>query len=84
METGLEQDSKWLDDWKALPGVFRREAVAAYLRKAGCTVSRQRLSDLELALLQRGSAAVDEKLRLTIAGGKLRLVERRDPQQRRN
>ncbi len=84
LETGLEENSKWLENWKSLPEVLRREAVASQLRQAGCTVSRRRLSDLELALVQRGSAAVDEKLRLTVAGGKLQLVKRRDPQQRRN
>lgn len=63
-------------EWRALPAHLRRQAVAARLREHGRTVSPARLRDLEGALLARGSAGVDARLRLTVRGGPLRAAPR--------
>jgi tRNA(Ile)-lysidine synthase len=72
VEQGLNPDGQnWAADWKSLPSVLRREAIAQELRRQGHTVSPTRLQNLETALLGRGSAAIDQWQRLSVAGGGL-------------
>ena len=65
-------------EWLEAAGPQRRRAVEIVLRQAGYTTHPARVRDLEGALLRRGSAHIDARFRLTIAGGPLRLVPRRD------
>ena len=64
-------------DWRGLPSLLRREAVAARLRAVGATVSPARLADLEGALLARGRAGIDADLELVLEAGDLAVVTRR-------
>jgi tRNA(Ile)-lysidine synthetase-like protein len=66
--------------WVEAAGPQRRRAIQIVMQRAGYTTHPARLHDLEGALLRRGSANLDEQARLTIAGGALRLVPRRDVQ----
>ena len=61
------------DDWPALPGYLRRQALAVELRAVAATVSPARLRDLEGALLRRGQARIDRDHALNLSGGRLRL-----------
>lgn len=70
----LVQSGDWLD----AAGPQRRRAIELVLRRAGYARPPARVQDLEGALLRRGSANLNETHRLTIAGGPLRLVPRRD------
>jgi len=77
LEDGLQVDEEgpnWLGQWKALPSVIRREAVADLLRQHGHKVSPTRLRNLETALLAHGSAAINKSERLSISGGRLRCL----------
>ncbi|MCH2101208.1 MAG: tRNA lysidine(34) synthetase TilS [Planctomycetes bacterium] len=65
-------------EWREAAGPQRRRAIELALRVEGFTTHPARVSDLEGALLRRGSANLDAQYRLTIAGGPLRLVPRRD------
>jgi tRNA(Ile)-lysidine synthase len=75
LEQGLSPEgNNWSAQWKSLPAVLRREAIGGLLRQHGHTVSPTRLQNLESALLARGSAAIDQKQRLSVAGGVLRCL----------
>ena len=63
-------------DWRGLPSLLRREAVAVRLRAVGATVSPARLADLEGALLARGRAGIDADLELVLEAGDLTVVTR--------
>ena len=65
-------------EWREAAGPQRRRAIELVLRAEGFTTHPARVSDLEGALLRRGSANLDSEHRLTTAGGPLRLVPRRD------
>lgn len=65
-------------EWREAAGPQRRRAIELVLRAGDFTTHPARVSDLEGALLRRGSANLDDLHRLTIAGGPLRLVPRRD------
>lgn len=62
--------------WREAAGPMRRGAIRVLLQRQGCVVSPARLADLEGALLRRGSAHIDERLRLTVRGGPLRCEPR--------
>jgi len=65
---GLLADSS---PWADLPSWLRKRGVEDELRALGETASPARLRDLEGSLRRKGSAAVDEKTLLTVAGGRL-------------
>ncbi|MDP6963052.1 MAG: tRNA lysidine(34) synthetase TilS [Planctomycetota bacterium] len=73
VEDLLDQDIPF----KVLPSYFRRQALRRELINCGETVSPQRLSDLEGALLKKGSATINAALRFSTSGGKLLVVSRR-------
>ena len=60
------------EDWRSLPSYLRRCAIRTCLQEVGATVSPARLSDLEGALLRRGTALIDAEHRLKCDGGRLR------------
>lgn len=64
--------------WVEAAGPQRRRAIQIVMQRSGYTTHPARLHDLEGALLRRGSANLDDLARLTVAGGALRLVPRRD------
>ena len=58
-------------DFGCLPSYLRKQAIRDELRKLGVTISPTRLSNLECALLRRGTAGVDQDSKLELLGGKL-------------
>jgi tRNA(Ile)-lysidine synthase len=58
------------------PSYLRRQRLRLMLKANGETVSPQRLSDLEGALLDKGSAVINEQLRFSLKGGSLSVVSR--------
>ena len=61
-------------DWRTLPSLLRRQAIAVHLRDLGETVSRARLRDLEMALLGRSQVGMTAKHGLRINEGQLTTI----------
>ncbi len=84
LDSGFDQagSDDWSSNWVALPSVLRLQAIRRLTVAAGVRSTRQSLSDWESALIRRGSTSVNETHRLSIAGGRLCLLERKDPTNR--
>ena len=64
-------------NFAALPSYLRQQLIRQELLTAKEKVTRQRLQDLEGALLKKGSAVINTSLRFSTSGGKLSVVARR-------
>ncbi len=65
------------DDFIELPSYIRRQAIRAELQRLEEKVTPQRLSDIESALMKKGSAVINTTLRFSTSGKKLLVVARR-------
>lgn len=84
VESGFDESGgqDWAGNWASLPQVLRIAAIQQLLAVQGVRCTRTSLADWEQALSKRGSTAVNETHRLSVAGGRLQYLARKDPQQR--
>ena len=90
LASDADQWRSWLDsalseepNWPSMPQLMRIEAIRSLLVVEGVRCTRQSLANWEQALLKNGSTAVNETHRLSVAGGRLRYLARKDPKTRR-
>ena len=69
----LEQDCGFAE----MPSYLRRQSIRVELNKLQEKVTPQRLSDIEGALMKKGSAVINVALRFSTSGDRLLVVDRR-------